>query len=137
MEPIHFRLGHDRGSLKISATSSSGRSVLASIGRNIIAARLLIVVALGLSAVPTSSQSPKQIVFVHITVVDVKTSKLEPDMTVLTRGGRISDVSRTVALRAPSDAEMIEGSGQYMIPLYGTCTSTLSVIRRLLKPSHN
>src|SRR5947209_1233957 len=76
----------------------------------------LAVLILAFSALPAHSQSDGGLAFIHVTVLDVKTGELKPNMTVLTSGGRITGIGNAATLRAPEDAELFEGSGKYMIP---------------------
>jgi imidazolonepropionase-like amidohydrolase len=74
------------------------------------------VLTLAFSALPAHSQSDRNLAFTHVTVLDVKTGELKPDMTVLTSGGRITEIGKTAVLRVPEAAELFEGSGKFMIP---------------------
>ena len=80
------------------------------------AAPLAVIVVFAFSALPANSQSEKPLAFVHITVLDVTTGELRPEMTVLTNAGRITSVGEAAALRVPDNARVIVGSGKYMIP---------------------
>jgi predicted amidohydrolase YtcJ len=81
-----------------------------------LATALIAVLILVFSALPAHSQSDRNLAFTHVTVLDVKTGELKPDMTVLTSGGRITEIGKTAVLRVPEDAGLFEGSGKYMIP---------------------
>jgi imidazolonepropionase-like amidohydrolase len=52
----------------------------------------------------------------HINIIDVAGGPELPDMTVLVRDGRITDVGKSGTLAAPPDAKAIDGSGKYLIP---------------------
>ena len=52
----------------------------------------------------------------HINLIDVAGGGQLPDMTVLIRDGRITDVGKSSLLAAPPDAKAIDGSGKYVIP---------------------
>src|SRR5260370_33867506 len=84
--------------------------------KRMAAAPLAVIIVLAFSVLPTSSRSDKPLAFIHITLLDVTTGELKPDMTVLTSGGRITDVGEAAALRGPGNARVIAGSGKYMIP---------------------
>ena len=71
---------------------------------------------LAFSAFPRHSQPDGRLALIHINVLDVKTGELKADMTVLTSGGRITEVGKTTALRIPEDAGLFDGSGKFMIP---------------------
>jgi len=81
-----------------------------------LAMSALAVLTFAFSASPAHSQSDSRLAFLHVTVLDVKTGELKPDMTVLTGGGRITEIGKAAALRAPQDAALFDGSGKYMIP---------------------
>src|SRR5260370_11259863 len=84
--------------------------------KRMAAAPLAVIIVLAFSVLPTSSRSDKPLAFIHISVLDVTTGELKPDMTVLTSGGRITDVGEATALRVSGHARGIAGSGKYMIP---------------------
>ena len=71
---------------------------------------------LAFSAFPRHSQPDGRLALIHVNVLDVKTGELKADMTVLTSGGRITEVGKTTVLRIPEDAGLFDGSGKYMIP---------------------
>src|SRR5437016_5630593 len=84
--------------------------------KRMAAAPLAVIITFAFSPLPTHSQSDRPLAFVHVTVLDVTTGELKPEMTVLTGGGRITDVGEAAALRVPEKDRVIEGSGKYMIP---------------------
>lgn len=45
------------------------------------------------------SQTNKSIAFTHVTVIDVKTGNLLPDMTVVVNGNRITVVEKTTKVQ--------------------------------------
>jgi Amidohydrolase family len=51
----------------------------------------------------------------HVTVLDTVTGKEMPDRTVVISGDRISEVTANRA-KLPSDAQVLEGKGKYLIP---------------------
>jgi len=51
-----------------------------------------------------------------VTVVDVTKGVLHPTQTILVKGNHIVAVGPTNAVRVPDDAEVVEGSGGYLIP---------------------
>ena len=51
-----------------------------------------------------------------VTVVDVVDGSLHPEQTVLVAGNRIAAVGTTDEVRIPSDAELVEAAGRYLIP---------------------
>src|SRR2546430_6991989 len=88
----------------------------AGMNKKYLAIAPLAVLTFAFSASPAHSQSDSRLAFLHVTVLDVKTGELKPDMTVLTGDGRITEIGKAAALRAPQDAGLFEGSGKYMIP---------------------
>src|SRR5260370_42567427 len=87
--------------------------------KRMAAAPLAVIIVLAFSVLPTSSRSDKPLAFIHISVLDVTTGELKPDMTVLTSGGRITDVGEAAALRGPGHARGITGFGKVVIPPLG------------------
>jgi imidazolonepropionase-like amidohydrolase len=62
------------------------------------------------------SQMNRVIAITHITVIDVKTGSLEPDMTVLIDGNRISMVAQSSQVAPPKNAQVMNGSGKFLLP---------------------
>ncbi len=56
------------------------------------------------------------IAFTHVTVIDVDGSKAQADQTVVVAGDRISAVGRADAVAIPKDAQVVDGTGKFMIP---------------------
>lgn len=81
-----------------------------------LSAAPLAALVLGFSALPAHSQSDHSLAVIHVTVLDVKTGELKPDITLLTTGANITAIGKTTDLRAPEDARLVDGSGKYMIP---------------------
>lgn len=81
-----------------------------------LAAALLALRILAFWTLPAHSQSDRRMAFIRITVLDVRTGELKPDMTVLTGSGRIIEIGKTADVRVPEDARLFEGSGKFMIP---------------------
>ena len=63
---------------------------------------------------PASSQ--RAIVFNRATVVDVKNGRLSPDLTIVVVGNRIAAIGKAGAVRMPTDAQVIDATGKYLIP---------------------
>src|SRR6266851_1331340 len=85
-------------------------------GKKCLAAAPIAVLILASSALPAHSQSDRNLAFINVTVLDVKTGELKPDMTVLTSGGRITQIGKTAVLQVPEGTGLFEGSGKYVIP---------------------
>ena len=52
----------------------------------------------------------------HINVIDAAGGPELPDMTVLVRDGRITEVGSSNMVAAPPDAKVVDGAGKYLIP---------------------
>jgi imidazolonepropionase-like amidohydrolase len=69
------------------------------------------------SALPRSrrdASAPSAIVMTHVTVVDVETGQLSPDLTVVVSGQRITAIGPSV--RIPAGARVIDARGKFLIP---------------------
>ena len=84
--------------------------------KKLLGAALPALLILAFSALPTHSQSGSRLALIHITVLDVRTGELMPDMTVLTGDGRIIEIGKTAGVRVPENARLFEGSGKFVIP---------------------
>lgn len=68
---------------------------------------------------PVAAQGPAPATTLAVrgaTVVDVRTSRLLPDQTVLVTGNRITAAGADAATRVPPGAQVIDGRGKYLIP---------------------
>ena len=65
---------------------------------------------------PQSPQTPRPLVFTHITVIDATGAPAQPDMTVVVRGDRITELGKSGTVRAPEDAQVVDATGKLMIP---------------------
>ena len=63
---------------------------------------------------PASPQ--RAIVFNRATVVDVKNGRLSPDLTIVVVGNRIAAIGKAEDVRMPTDAQVIDATGKYLIP---------------------
>lgn len=52
----------------------------------------------------------------HAGVVDVERGRLQPDQTVIVRGGRIVAVGPATEVPVPAGAEVLDGTGRYLMP---------------------
>jgi len=86
--------------------------------KSLMAAASLVLFAVG-SAVGTS-----RLVLLHAEVIDVRTGFLEPDMTVIVIGSRISTVIPASQFQDGPEDRVIDVSGNFVIPGHGTCMST-------------
>lgn len=60
--------------------------------------------------------SPAAIYIKHVTVIDTETGKETTDQTVLVSGGKIADIANSKDLVPPGNAQIVDGSGKYLIP---------------------
>ena len=74
----------------------------------------LSLLALSILAYPASGAGPSLLIE-HITVIDGTGAPPQPDTSVLAEGGRISWICQCV-IAAPANAEIIDGSGKFLIP---------------------
>ena len=80
----------------------------------------VLVAALALTAAQVGAQPvPRRepiVAITHVSVVDVERGRTLGAQTVLIRDGRIAEVGRDAAVRVPSAARVIDGSGRWLIP---------------------
>jgi hypothetical protein len=69
----------------------------------------------GVSAPPRTTP-PDGLALTHVTLIDVSNGRLQENMTVLMRGGRIAEVRRSAGVRVPQRAQVIDGRGKFLIP---------------------
>ena len=62
------------------------------------------------------SRQPAPLVLAHVTVIDVAGGPSKPDMTVVIRGDRISDIGKAGEILPPPDATVVDASGKFLIP---------------------
>ena len=58
----------------------------------------------------------RAIVFTRATVIDVKNGQPRPDMTIVVVGNRIAALGKAGTVRLPTDAQVIDATGKYLIP---------------------
>ncbi len=63
-----------------------------------------------------SQYQTKPLVFTHVTVIDATGASPRPDMTVMTTGNRITVIGKTAAVTIPRSAQVINGTGKFLIP---------------------
>jgi hypothetical protein len=56
------------------------------------------------------------LVFNHVTVIDMTGSPPKADMTVVVAGNRIAALGKTGTVRVPKGAEVVDATGEYLIP---------------------
>ncbi|HYX26957.1 MAG TPA: amidohydrolase family protein [Pyrinomonadaceae bacterium] len=59
---------------------------------------------------------PKQLVIIHVTVIDATGAPARADMTVTITGDRITAIDKRAKAGISPDAQVLNGSGQYLIP---------------------
>lgn len=69
-----------------------------------------------LLAQSNGSRQPAPLVLAHVTVIDVAGGPSKPDMTVVIREDRISDIGKTGEMPVPADATVVDASGKFLIP---------------------
>ena len=62
------------------------------------------------------ARSRRAIVFTRTTVIDVKNGRPRPDMTIVVVGNRIAALGKAGDVRLPTDAQVIDATGKYLIP---------------------
>ena len=65
---------------------------------------------------PQASAAQQQVVLTHITVVDVRTGRVNPDYTVVVRDQRITDMGATGKVATPTGSQVVDGTGKFLIP---------------------
>jgi imidazolonepropionase-like amidohydrolase len=63
-----------------------------------------------------SAQGGEAIAFVNVNVIPMDTERVLEAQTIIVQGDRIVEVGPVDAVTVPSDAEVIEGNGRYLIP---------------------
>jgi len=75
----------------------------------------LLIAALIAFAGFTEAQSG-DLAIVHVTVINPGTSAPQPDMTVMVRGGEIVAVTPAKSAKIPAAAQIVDGTGKFLIP---------------------
>ncbi len=76
---------------------------------------LLLLLLVTLPARP-SPQTPRPLVFIHVTVIDMTGAPPSPDMTVVITGDRITELGKSETVLAPEGAQVVDATGKFMIP---------------------
>jgi imidazolonepropionase-like amidohydrolase len=86
---------------------------IGNLARCLAGAVLVLAVAAGMqvSAAPGSSFA-----VAHVTVIDSTANAPRPDQTVVVLNGRIVDVGPASRVKAPKDAQIVDGHGKFLIP---------------------
>jgi cytosine/adenosine deaminase-related metal-dependent hydrolase len=64
----------------------------------------------------TAAQETETVAIVNVNVIPMDKERVLERQTVLVQGDRIVDIGEAAAVSIPSDAQVIEGDGQYLIP---------------------
>jgi len=78
-----------------------------------------LLIAISGSAVLLYAQAPARpamLVFLHVTVINPGSGSVERDRAVVIRGGRITAVVSAAGLAPPDFAQVVDGTGKYVIP---------------------
>jgi hypothetical protein len=67
-----------------------------------------------LSVVVGAQERSPAVVFRDVTVIDMTGARPKPNMTVVVRGNRISEIGRRVTV--PKNAEVVNAAGKFLIP---------------------
>jgi Amidohydrolase family len=59
---------------------------------------------------------PGSLAFTHVTLIDMTGAPPKPDMTVVMTGNRITALGQTGKIRIPRDAQIIDATGNFLIP---------------------
>jgi imidazolonepropionase-like amidohydrolase len=77
---------------------------------------LLLILPAFLLAPSKRDRQPEALVLAHITVIDVAGGVSRPDMTVVIRDGRISEVGEADKAAAPQGATVVNAAGKFLLP---------------------
>jgi imidazolonepropionase-like amidohydrolase len=107
--------------------------------KKLICSLLLLFVLL---AAAHSSQTVrvKPLAITHVNVIDATGSPARADMTVLVADGRIAAISKSGRVKVPTDAEVLNATGKFLIPglqdmhLHLTITPDQAVSREVILP---
>jgi hypothetical protein len=79
---------------------------------------LLALLLLALPALHSSQppRTPRPLVFTHVTVLDMTGAPARPDMAVMISGDRITALGPSDGFRVPSDAQVVDARGKFLIP---------------------
>jgi imidazolonepropionase-like amidohydrolase len=65
---------------------------------------------------PQPPQATRPLVFTHVTVIDATGAPAQPDMTVVIRGDRITELGKSGTVQAPDGAQVVDATGKFLIP---------------------
>lgn len=67
---------------------------------------------------PEEPGAPYQLLLNNLTVVDTRTGKLLPNMSILCANGKIKDIAPAGTIRAGKDTKVVDATGKYAVPGY-------------------
>jgi cytosine/adenosine deaminase-related metal-dependent hydrolase len=76
---------------------------------------LVLIATWSVAGIRTESQV-KTLVIEHVTIIDASGAPAKADMTVVVVGNRIGSIGRSRALRAPVRAQVLDGTGKFLMP---------------------
>jgi len=62
------------------------------------------------------SNKPATLILTHVTVIDATGAPAKPDMTVTISNGRIAEITRSSNAHPPSNTQLVEATGKFLIP---------------------
>ena len=87
--------------------------------KRIVAALSISVICTSPVGAKTGGINPPPIVFTHVNVVPMDGDRILPDQDVTIRGKSISSIEPTASARLPKNAQIIEGTGKFLMPGLG------------------
>ena len=77
---------------------------------------LLVAVVMAAVAYARPADSYNTLIISHVNVIDATGSPMQTDMTVVVRGGRIADVTKSRSVLGLAPEKVVDGRGKYLIP---------------------
>ena len=85
---------------------------------------LILFLPVVLIAQNTAMEPIRPIVLRNLNLIDMRSARVRPNMTILVSGGRIVKIGKSVT--APKDAQIVDATGKFLIPgLWDNYTFTL------------
>lgn len=83
--------------------------------KNAVAGVLLAAVMFA-AALIAGAAPEKSLAFIHVNLIDATGTPAQPGMTVIVAGQRIVSIDKSSAAKIPPGAQVIDGTGKYLIP---------------------
>jgi imidazolonepropionase-like amidohydrolase len=77
---------------------------------------ILLIAAVVVAALAASAAPDRSLAFTHVNLIDATGTPAQPDMTVIVAGQRIVSIDKSSSASIPSGAQVIDGTGKYLIP---------------------